>query len=193
MGLYDELYTSIDEYGHLPTDFPGTLTAQQTYRALCGQGQYEQEVSKASGLSQLSYRYLHSVLSRSMIGQADNTAVLSKQDILYLYSMVRNIPIHLGHIVADFLGHQGQFTRVGVLFASPYVTRVILGLGFLDPIHGAERAAVPSPLGLDTIRMMGLDTIRMVGLVRKCGPGAYILATVTPETAECGRDTAEGS
>jgi len=63
MGLYDEDYTEIEEYESLPADYPGTLTPQKAYRAVCGLGQYEPGVSKATSLSQPSYRYIHAILT----------------------------------------------------------------------------------------------------------------------------------
>jgi len=51
MGLYDESYIEIEEYKSLPTDYPGNLTPQRAYRAMCALGQYEPGVSKAICLS----------------------------------------------------------------------------------------------------------------------------------------------
>jgi len=47
LGLYDETFTEIEDYERLPTNYPGSLTPQRAYRALCGDGQYEPGVSKA--------------------------------------------------------------------------------------------------------------------------------------------------
>jgi len=51
MGLYDEDYTETEEYENLPADYPGSLTPQRAYHAVCGLGQYEPGVSKATSLS----------------------------------------------------------------------------------------------------------------------------------------------
>ncbi|KAH7659753.1 hypothetical protein IHE45_16G050900 [Dioscorea alata] len=165
MGLYEEAFTETEEYSLLPTDYPGTVTPQQAYSRLCGQGQYEPGVSKASCLSRPAYRCLHAVMSRSISGRGDSTGVLSRQELLYLYSMVESEPLHLGHIVADYIRHQGQYPRVGVIFAGPYITRLLIGLGLRDGVRGAEKTNVPVPLGTDTLRMMGM--------IRRGGSGTY--------------------
>lgn len=70
--------------------------------------------------------------------------------------MVLSEPLHLGHIIAEYLRHQGQYARVGVLFSGPYITRLIMGMGLLDAIRGIEKTIAPAPLGLETMRMMGM-------------------------------------
>ncbi len=103
LGLYEEAYTTTEEYRQLPTDYPGTLTPQQVFGILCGEGQYQSGASQASCLVRPAHRYLHAIFSRSVSGRGDSTGVLSRQELLYLYSMVQGVPIHLGHIVADYI------------------------------------------------------------------------------------------
>lgn len=64
--------------------------------------------------------------------------------------------IHLGHIVADYVHHQGQYAKVSVLFSGPYITGLIMGMGLLDIIKGAEEAIVPSPLSIESMRLIGM-------------------------------------
>jgi len=106
MGLYEEAETETEEYEQLPTDYPGIVTPLRVYRALCGQGQYEPRVSKATCLTRSAHRYIHAVMSRSISGRGDSTGVLNRQELLYLHSMVRRKPLHLGHI----LKYGGEFT-----------------------------------------------------------------------------------
>lgn len=75
--------------------------------------------------------------------------------LLYLYSMVQNEPIHLGHIVAEYLRHQSQYAKIGVLFSGAYITRLIMGISLLDAIKGAAKTIVPALLGLETMSLMG--------------------------------------
>lgn len=105
MELYDAAYIERGQYKHLPTYYPGSLTLQRVYSTLCGQGQYEHGDSKATCLSWPSYRYVYAILSRSVNGHGDSTCVLSRHELLYLYSMVQSIPIHLGHILVVYLQH----------------------------------------------------------------------------------------
>lgn len=95
---------------------------------LYGQGQHETGVSKVTYLSYAAYRYIHAILSLSMNGCGDSTGVLNRQEMLYPYSMVQSELIHLGQILAEYLHHQDQYAKVGVLFLSPYITRIIMGM-----------------------------------------------------------------
>lgn len=74
---------------------------------------------------------------------------------------------------------------MGVNISGPYITRLILGMGLLDAIRGAEKIIIPSPLGLDMIILMGL--------LRRHRPGVYILPTSTPEIVEGEDHTADRS
>lgn len=76
-------------------------------------------MSKAMCLSQPTYYYLHAVLSKLVNGHGDNTCVLNRQELLYLHSMVQIMPFYLGHIVAEYLRYQGQYSRIGVIFSWP--------------------------------------------------------------------------
>ncbi len=96
--------------------------------------------------------------------------------------MVRGEPLHLGHAVASYLSHQGQYARVGVIFAGPFITRLAMGLGWMDAIRGVAKETVPAPLGIETLLMMGL--------VRRAGPGVYRLV---PPQAAAAAAAAEGS
>jgi len=145
-----------EEYESLPADYPGTLTPQRAYRAVCGLGQYEPGVSKATSLSQPSYRYIHAILTRSVSERGDSTGVLSRQDLLYLYSMVKSVPLHLGYVLAEYLRHQGQYARIGVIFAGPFITRLLIRMGFRDGLRRAEQTVTSAPITLETLRLMGM-------------------------------------
>lgn len=120
-----------------------------------------------------------------MNSRGDSTGVLSRQELLYLYLMVQRQPLHLGHIVAEYLRHQGLYGWISVLFFGPYIMRLIMGMGLLDAIRGDEKAIVPASLGIETMRLMGM--------VCRHRPGEYILITPALEIAERGEDATEGS
>jgi len=105
LGLYEEAFTQTEDYEQLPTDYPGSLTPQRVYRALCGGREYKPGISKASCLTHTAHRYVHAILSRSVSGRGDSTGVLSRHELLYLHSMVQRVPLHHGHIVAEYLRH----------------------------------------------------------------------------------------
>lgn len=179
------MFIDTEEYKQLPMDYPGCLTPQRAYRALCGYEHYEPGVSKAICLSRSAYRYNHAILSKLVNGRDDSTIVLSIQELLYLYSIVQNEPLYLRHIFVEYLCHYGQYTRVGVLFSGPYITRVIVVMGLMDVIRGAEKIRVPSPLGLETMHLMGM--------IRRYGDRVYVMIMSPLELAEGEGDTAKGS
>ncbi|WP_375645352.1 hypothetical protein, partial [Bartonella sp. CL5QHWL] len=170
--------TETEEYENLPADYPVTLTPQRAYRAVCGLGQYEPVVSKATSLSLPSNRYIHAILTRSVSGRGDSTGLLNRQDLLYLYSMVKNVPLHLGYVLAEYLRHQGQYARVGVIFAGPFITRLLIGMGLRDGVRRAEKTVTPAPITLETLRLMGIarrdrsDGIYILKMHRAQGEGS---------------------
>lgn len=98
--------------------------------------------------------------------------------------MVQSEPIHLGHITMEYLGHQGH-ARVIVLSSGPYITQLTIGMGLLDAIRGAEKMIVPSPFGLETIRLMNM--------IRRYRDGVYVMIMPSPEIFKVETDAAEGS
>lgn len=108
---------------------------------LFGDVEYKPRSSKASLVIRLAHMYIHAVLSRSMNRRGGNTLVLTRLNVLYLYSMVQSFPIHLGYILTDNLSHQGQYVRVRVLFFRPYITQLIRGMGHIEAIQGAEKVS----------------------------------------------------
>lgn len=84
--------------------------------------------------------------------------------------------LHLGNILAEYLHHQGHYARVGVIFSDPYITRLIMWMGLIKVISGVEKMIVPSPLDLETMRL-----IRMICRYRD---GVYKIIIPPPKTAE---------
>lgn len=91
----------------------------------------------------------------------------------------------MGHILLEYLLHQGQYARVGVLFSGLYITRLIMGMGLMDPIQGAEKIIVPSTLGLEDMRLMGM--------IKRYRDEVYVMITATPEIAKGEGNAGEGS
>lgn len=55
---------------------------------------------KESTLSTLTLRYIHALLSRSLIGHGDSMGIVSITNLWYLYAITDHITIHLGYVVA---------------------------------------------------------------------------------------------
>lgn len=51
--------------------------------------------------------YVHSIIAHSIVGRADDTGVVGRQELLFLYSITERCPIHLGYILAEFIAHEG--------------------------------------------------------------------------------------
>lgn len=69
-----------------------------------------------------AHKYLQVILALSNAGRVDSTGVVGWQELYLLQSMVDCRSIHLGHVLADFLAHQGQHVRLRTIFTGPYVT-----------------------------------------------------------------------
>lgn len=136
-------------------------------------------------LARPSYRYIHTVLSRSVNGCGDSNGVICRQELLYLYWIIHSEPLHLGHIVAEYLHYQSQYIRVRVLFVGLYITRLVVGMGLLKAISGAEKTIIPSPFGLETMRLMGM--------VKRYGPSTYVMIIPLLKEFESESDETEGS
>ena len=176
LGLYDQDFIDSPDYQELWTDFPPDVTPGQIYHDLCGDSHYVAGQSKGSSLTRHAHRYIHAILSRSITGRGDGTGALSRTDLLYLYSMTQGVPLHLGHVVADFFRHQSQYLRTGALFVGPYVTRLMFQMRLMLSVRGKERVSTPTPLGLVTLRLMGV--------VRRTASGGYALVESSSDDTE---------
>lgn len=63
-----------------------------------------------------------------------------------------------------------------MIFSGAYITRLIMDMGLLDAVRGAEKIIVPSPLSLETMRLMGM--------IRRYRLGVYVMVMPPLETAE---------
>lgn len=50
------------------------------------------------------------------------------QELYLMQSMVDYCPIHLGHMLVDFLAHQGQHVGLSAIFTELYITRLMRGI-----------------------------------------------------------------
>ena len=113
------------------------------------------------------HRYIHALWTRSIGGRQDSTGSVTRSDLLMLYSIIEHYPIHLGHLLAELLYHQGTHSRLGAIFAGPFITRLIKGMGLLDQTQGMKIVGSMTPLGVQTLVSMGIiervgDRIRLV-------------------------------
>lgn len=66
-----------------------------------------------------------------MIGRGDSTSVVSRHDFDFLLSMLDKFQLRLGYEVNVSMAHQGTDPHIGTLFVSPYITRLVRGMGIL--------------------------------------------------------------
>ena len=94
---------------------------------------------------------IHTLLSRSLIRQEDSIGVVSARDILYLYSMVERITIHLGYEIVNFIKHHAHNLKVSVIFVGPYIMRLLRGLRVLAGTKDMQRVSATVPLSMETL------------------------------------------
>lgn len=73
-----------------------------------------------------------------------------------LYSIIERYPIHLGHLFAELFVNQGTYTRLGSIFAGPYITHMIRGMGLIEHSRDMHIVGGFSPLGMATMFSMGM-------------------------------------
>lgn len=105
LGLYDSDFVHMEEYAQFSIDYLPGLTLARVFRAIRDDCQFKPGQFKATSLTRSFDRYIHAILSRSLIRHHDSTGVLSQLDLLYLNSMIQNKPLHLRHVMADYLFH----------------------------------------------------------------------------------------
>lgn len=90
-----------------------------------------------------AHRYIHKLLARSIVGRLDSTGVVTHPDLLMMYNILERYPLHLGHLFANVLTHQGHSTRLGGIFVKPYIMRLIQGLGLIKHTQGMTIVDAP--------------------------------------------------
>lgn len=81
---------------------------------------YELDLTKALFFTCLAHRYVHTVMARSFTGKANSTGVVGRQELLFLYSLVKHHHIYLDYVLVDFIAHQGQHICLGTIFSSTH-------------------------------------------------------------------------
>jgi len=56
-------------------------------------------------------------------------------DLLIMYSMINHYPLNLAYVVAECISRHNQHPPVGIIFAGPYITRLVRGLGAMGRIR----------------------------------------------------------
>ena len=62
--------------------------------------------------------------------------------------------------MADLIFHWGHYPRLAKIFAGPYTTLLIRGMGLIDRTQGMQVAGGTTSLGLTTLCSMGLVSVR---------------------------------
>ena len=158
LGIYTHDFALSIDFQHLPLDFPSHMTPSAYWKTLnIGTNP---DSKRASLLKNPAHRYIHALLTRTIAGRADSTSVVTRSDLLLLYSIVERLPIHLGYIMADLISHQGHYPRLAKIFTGPYITRLIRGMGLIDRTQGMQVAGGTISLRLTTLCSMGLVSVR---------------------------------
>lgn len=125
--------------------------------SLCWGKKYEPGLTKTSFIVDPTLWYIHAVIAQSFAGRANSQGVVGKQELLYLYSRTQRKPLYLGFILAEFLSHQGQHTRLSSIITGPYITHFIQGIWLIGELEGQVIMGSKTSLRISTLR-----SIRMV-------------------------------
>ncbi|KAK8952718.1 ABC transporter C family member 13 [Platanthera guangdongensis] len=127
-GIYtqDELIQSdvIYRLHEFPTGVPPSKFWQSiTRRNLL----YEARAAKSTQICSPALRYIQHLIGHSINGRAMNQNVAGWQDLLYLFSMHRRVPLHLGRVLAHYLLRQATYLPLKSIGGSHYITRIAKG------------------------------------------------------------------
>lgn len=70
-------------------------------------------------------RYIHSILSYSLMESGENMGDFNQQDFEFLLSMVDSFHFQLGHDVAHSIHHQWTNSLVIILFVGLHITSLV--------------------------------------------------------------------
>lgn len=79
-----------------------------------------------------------------------------RSDLLMLYGIIERYLIHLEHLFIEFFVHQGTFTCLGSIFARPFITHMIRGMGFITHTRAIHIVGGLKPSGMATMFSMGV-------------------------------------
>lgn len=68
----------------------------------------------------------------------------------------RALPCLLGLYASRLHRTLGPYVCLRVIFGSPYITRLIRGMGLVDRLKGQKVVGSTTPLGMDTLCLMGV-------------------------------------
>ncbi|KAJ0985465.1 hypothetical protein J5N97_003821 [Dioscorea zingiberensis] len=137
----------------LLTTFPKHIITPTRYWLQLG-GRHGNQ--NASLMTNMVHRFIHALVSRSIVGRDDSTGKVIVTDLFFPYSIFERVPIHLGYVLSDYLVHQETHTRFKTITAGPYITRLIIGLGLEEKTEGMERLQHMTAMGMSTLCQMGL-------------------------------------
>ncbi|KAJ0963128.1 hypothetical protein J5N97_028250 [Dioscorea zingiberensis] len=141
------------EYNGTLTAFPERTISSVSFWVQLGE---RHDNNKASLITDPVHRYIHALISRTIAGRSDNCGVVIVTDRLFLYSIIERVPIHLRYVLADYLAHQRQSTRLTDIHAGPYSTSLIIGMGLEADLEGEQHQKLVSPLDMTLLTQIGL-------------------------------------
>ena len=63
-----------------------------------------------------AYRYVHALLSRTIVGHGDSMGAVTHLDLYMMYNMITHYPINLGYILVELVARYGQHPKLGTIF-----------------------------------------------------------------------------
>nr|GLL39753.1 hypothetical protein JCGZ_11284 [Ipomoea trifida] len=79
------------------------------------------------------YKVIQYVLSRSICGRQSGSKV-SRMDYLCLYGIIKQVPIHMGVVVAHLFRSQSKM-QVPSIFVGPFITRIVQNYEYQIPLE----------------------------------------------------------
>lgn len=126
LGIYDHEFVNGMYYSGLALDFPAQVARRYFWRTITQAT--GQDSRKASLLINPAHRYIHALMSISLMGWADSTGVMLCMDLLIMYYMIHHHSLNLGHVVAKCIARYNQNPPIELILTGPYITHLAKGM-----------------------------------------------------------------
>ena len=161
MKIYTTEEMDDEDFNDLPVLLPGDVNANPSrfWFDISHESTFKPSKSKASNLKTTSARIFHYMLVRTIYGKMDSPGAVGEQDLLALYSVLRNYEVNVGVLAAFGIRRQTFDTSKGI-FVGGLITRILTNL-HLWP--GSDRptdsCAEPQPLPRAPFNQWGIPMV----------------------------------
>ncbi|CAH9075177.1 unnamed protein product [Cuscuta europaea] len=110
-----------------------------------GASDYKPQTAPSTALHPFQFQVVHALLSSTVSGRAELSGKVSATDLFCLWCMINERRSIFGALFARLFLRQANY-RVKAIFAGPYITRLLKGMGYEDRFEGMTRIDSTHPM-----------------------------------------------